>query len=374
MPGTQVRSQRLRVRHGSNGIAKAGSVWHVTAAPDEAFRVRVDTALARFAETKRAELEAISPDLADVADAAIEFVAGGKRLRPLFCRAGWLVAQGDPDLAAFDDAAASLEWLQGSALAHDDLMDGSDTRRGRPSLHRRFEQQHRTERLLGSAERHGAAAAILLGDLMLSWVDEQFRASGLPHLDDALPWLDRCKTEVAAGQFLDVLAQARGNLDVDVAMRVVRFKSAKYTVERPMHIGAALAGADHGLIDALSAVALPLGEAFQLRDDVLGVFGDPVVTGKPAGDDVREGKRTVLIARAAALGTATDRARIEALLGTIDGVDELTDLIESTGALASVETDIATLESRALAAASRLPRDASVVLEPLVQTATRRQR
>ncbi len=346
----------------------------MTAAADEAFRARVDAALASFAKAKRAELDAISPDLATFADAAIDFVAGGKRLRPLFCRAGWLVGGGDPDLPAFDDAAASLEWLQGSALAHDDLMDGSDTRRGRPSLHRQFEGLHRAENLLGSAERHGAAAAILLGDLMLSWVDEQFRASALPRLAEALPWLDRCKTEVASGQYLDVLAQARGNLDVDVAMRVVRYKSAKYTVERPMHIGAALAGADTELLDALSAVALPLGEAFQLRDDVLGVFGDPAVTGKPAGDDVREGKRTVLVARAAALGSAADRTRIEALLGTAEGAGELTSLIERTGALAAVEADIARLESEALTALDQLPRDAGVVVESLVRSATHRDR
>jgi geranylgeranyl diphosphate synthase type I len=341
---------------------------------DEAFRARVDAALAMFAHGKRAELEAISPDLTTFADAAIDFIAGGKRLRPVFCRAGWLVGGGDPDLSAFDVAAASLEWLQGSALAHDDLMDGSDTRRGRPSLHRQFEGLHKKDGLLGSAERHGAAAAILLGDLMLSWVDEQFRESGLPRLDDALPWLDRCKTEVAAGQYLDVLSQARGNLDVDAAMRVVRYKSAKYTVERPMHIGAALAGADADLIDALSAFALPLGEAFQLRDDVLGVFGDPTVTGKPAGDDVREGKRTVLIARAAALGNAEDRTQIEALLGTADGVDDLTAMIKRTGALAAVESDIERLEDEALAALRRLPRTAGLVLEPLVRSATRRER
>jgi len=346
----------------------------MSATGDEAFRARVDAALASFAEAKRAELNAISPDLAAFADAAIDFIAGGKRLRPLFCRAGWLVGGGDPDVPAFDDAAASLEWLQGSALAHDDLMDGSDTRRGRPSLHRQFERLHRTENLLGSAERHGAAAAILLGDLMLSWVDEQFRASALPRLSDALPWIDRCKTEVAAGQYLDVLAQARGNLDVDVAMKVVRYKSAKYTVERPMHIGAALAGADAALLDALSAVALPLGEAFQLRDDVLGVFGDPAVTGKPAGDDVREGKRTVLVARAAALGTAADRVLIETLLGTAEGVDQLTAVIERTGALAAVESDIARLEGEALTALERLPQEAGVVVESLVRSATRRER
>jgi geranylgeranyl diphosphate synthase type I len=346
----------------------------VPAPADADFRARVDAALADFAESKRAELDAISPDLTSFADAAIDFVAGGKRLRPRFCRAGWLVAGGDPDDVSFDDPAAALEWLQGSALAHDDLMDGSDTRRGRPSLHRQFERLHLDDHLLGSAERHGAAAAVLLGDLMLSWVDEQFRRSTLPHLGDALPWLDRCKTEVAAGQYLDVLAQARGNFDVDVAMRVVRYKSAKYTAERPMHIGAALAGAGPGLLDALSAVALPLGEAFQLRDDVLGVFGDPNVTGKPAGDDIREGKRTVLIARAAEQGTEADRARIEALLGTSAGVDELTAIIQRTGALGAVEADIARLENKALGALRNLPGTAGAILEPLIRTATRRER
>jgi geranylgeranyl diphosphate synthase type I len=346
----------------------------VTVPPDEAFRSRVDAALASFAAGKRSELGSVSPDLVPFVDAAIAFVAGGKRLRPLFCRAGWLIAGGDPELAAFDQAAASLEWLQGSALAHDDLMDGSDTRRGRPSLHRAFEQLHREQNLRGDAERHGAAAAILLGDLMLSWVDEQFRASGLPHLDAALPWLDRCKTEVAAGQYLDVLAQGRGNVDAEQAMLVVQYKSAKYTVERPLHIGAALAGADRQLIDGLSAVGVPLGAAFQLRDDVLGVFGDPASTGKPAGDDLREGKRTVLVARAFELGTDADRDAVERTLGTAAGVGELTSLIERTGALTAVEADIVRLEAEARSALEALPAAAAEILDSLVRSATRRDR
>lgn len=346
----------------------------MTVAADEAYRPRIDAALANFAAGKRAELEAVSSDLAEFVDAAIAFVAGGKRLRPLFCRAGWLVAGGDPNLVAFDEAAASLEWLQGSALAHDDLMDGSDTRRGRPSLHRTFSETHRARRFGGDAERFGASAAILLGDLMLSWVDEQFRACGLPRTADALGWLDRCKTEVAAGQYLDVLAQARGNISADQAMVVVRFKSAKYTVERPMHLGAALAGADTSLLTALSAVALPLGEAFQLRDDVLGVFGDPATTGKPAGDDLRDGKRTVLIARAAELGSDADRAAIESLLGSAEGVDELRDLIERTGALAAVEAEIARREESARTAIAALPPGSEAVLDPLLLSAVRRTR
>jgi geranylgeranyl diphosphate synthase type I len=346
----------------------------MTVTADEAYRVRIDATLAEFAAHKRTELADVSGDLADLVDAAADFVAGGKRLRALFCRAGWLVAGGDPDLANFDHAAASLEWLQGSALAHDDLMDGSDTRRGRPSLHRRFERVHRDGRFVGDAAQFGASAAILLGDLMLSWVDEQFRQSEMSRILEALPWLDRCKTEVAAGQYLDVLAQARGTFSVDHAMLVVRFKSAKYTVERPLHLGAALAGGSSSVIEALSALALPLGEAFQLRDDVLGVFGDPSVTGKPSGDDLREGKTTVLIAKAADLGTPADRAAIRTLLGTSEGVGELTALIERTGALDAVEADISRLEAAADSAMAGLPAGSDEILGALVRSATRRNR
>jgi geranylgeranyl diphosphate synthase type I len=346
----------------------------VTVADDDAFRTRVDAALTDFVARQRHVLAELGPDLDEFVDAAIDFVRGGKRLRPLFCRAGWLVAGGDPDDPRLDHAAAALEWLQGSALVHDDLMDESDTRRGRPSIHREFERKHREAALVGDPVRHGASVAVLLGDLMLSWADEQFRTSGLPRVTEALRFLDLCRTEVVAGQYLDVLAQTRLSVGVEEAMRVVRYKSAKYTVERPLHLGAALAGADDGLIAALSDVALPLGEAFQLRDDVLGVFGDPGVTGKPAGDDLREGKRTVLVARVAQLGTDADRELLARTLGTTNGVDALRELVERTGALAAVEADIDRLECQAEAALDALPAGGREVMEPLLLTATRRSR
>ena len=346
----------------------------MTAADDDAFRTRVDAALTEFAAERRQVLAELGPDLDEFIDAAIDFVRGGKRLRPLFCRAGWLVAGGDAHDPRFDHAAAALEWLQGSALVHDDLMDDSDTRRGRPSIHRDFERRHRDAGLVGDSARHGTSVAVLLGDLMLSWADEQFRSSGLPRTTEAMRFLDLCKTEVVAGQYLDVLVQTRPSVGVEEAMRVVRYKSAKYTVERPLHLGAALAGADDTVIAALTDVALPLGEAFQLRDDVLGVFGDPGVTGKPAGDDLREGKRTVLIARAAELGTDADREQLANGLGTIDAVDDLRDLVERTGALAAVEADIDRLERQADAALDALPSGGRDLLEPLLLTATRRSR
>jgi geranylgeranyl diphosphate synthase type I len=339
---------------------------------DHDFTARVDHTLAGFVQLQRGVLADMGPDVDELADAALAFVEGGKRLRPQFCLAGWLVAGGDPDDPGIVPAAASLEWLQGSALVHDDLMDGSDTRRGRPAVHRAFEAQHRAGGRVGDPARFGESVAVLLGDLMLSWCDELFRASGLATVPAALAYLDRCKTEVVAGQFLDVVGQTRSTLSVAEAMRVVRFKSAKYTVERPLHMGAVLAGADDGLVSALSDVALPLGEAFQLRDDVLGVFGDPSVTGKPAGDDLREGKRTVLVARAHELADPAGRALLTESLGTADGVGPIAELIRSSGALAAVEADIARLEGECDEAIDRLGDRASEVLRPLALKATRR--
>ena len=197
-------------------------------------------------------------------------------------------------------ACASLELLHASALVHDDYMDASDTRRGRPATHRGFAAEHRRDEWRGDPEQYGASAAILLGDLLLSWSDELLRRCGLP-LDRVVPALDvfdRCRTEVISGQFLDVSVQARGAADVDAAMTVLRYKSAKYSIERPLHIGATLAGGAAADLTVLSGFGLPLGEAFQLRDDLLGVYGDPSATGKPAGDDLIEGKRTVLVALA----------------------------------------------------------------------------
>ena len=325
-------------------------------------------------------LAELGPDLIELADSALGFVVGGKRLRPQFCFAGWLIAGGDPDDDGFVAAAASLEWLQASALVHDDLMDGSDTRRGRPSIHKEYEARHTGDDRSGDAAGFGLSTAVLLGDLMLSWCDQMLThavlrsPSMVANLQQARVYFDLCKSEVVAGQFLDVVGQTRPSLSVDEAMKVVRYKSAKYTVERPLHIGAALAGADGELIEALSAVALPLGEAFQLRDDVLGVFGDPSVTGKPAGDDLREGKRTVLVARAAELTDDRGRTVLRDRLGKADGVGDVRDLILASGALTAVEADIARLEDQAGAAISALGAEARGILGPLALTATRRAR
>ena len=252
-------------------------------------------------------------------------------------------------------ACASLELLHASALVHDDYMDASDTRRGRPATHRGFEGEHRADGWRGDPEQYGASAAILLGDLLLSWSDELLRRCGLP-LDRVVPALDvfdRCRSEVITGQFLDVSVQARGVADVDAAMTVLRYKSAKYSVERPLHIGATLAGATEHQLAQLGAFGLPLGEAFQLRDDLLGVYGDPSMTGKPAGDDLIEGKRTVLVALALDAAPAEAATLLDSSLGrSLDAeqVAGLRRIIDESGAHAQVEDVIGQLADRATTA------------------------
>lgn len=344
-----------------------------------AFRAGIQAALLDFTGRQAVWLDPLGEDVARLLEEARTSFSGGKRLRAAFCWWGHQAVAPAADEAALLRACASLELLHASALVHDDYMDASDVRRGRPATHRAFERLHRERRWAASPEQYGAAAAILLGDLLLSWADELLRTCGLPaeRVLAALRYFDLTRTEVVAGQFLDVSAQARGAGDVDAAMRVVRYKSAKYSIERPLHIGAALAGASGETIERLSAFGLPLGEAFQLRDDLLGVFGDPELTGKPAGDDLVEGKRTVLIALALDGLDADARGRLDASLGkplTEREVDELRALIERSGAREQVEGVIATLTERALDALDAAPirDDARGALRELADAATQR--
>ena len=324
----------------------------------DAFRAGISSALDDFIDVQAVRLEPLGDDAARLVAAARQAVTGGKRFRAAFCHWGFR-SVADPidpgDEAALLRAAASLELLHASALVHDDFMDASDTRRGRPATHKAFEALHREEGWPGRPEQYGASSAILLGDLLLSWSDEMLRTCGLPRdvVDDALRFFDTTRSEVITGQFLDVSAQARGDSDLDQAMRVLRYKSAKYSIERPLHVGASLAGAEAPLLDALGDFGLPLGEAFQLRDDLLGVFGDPNVTGKPAGDDLTEGKRTVLVALAIQHASPEEARRLDAALGsalTLDEVAELRRIIDESGAHAEVEKRIDELTMRSLAA------------------------
>lgn len=357
-------------------LAEAGSPWDPAT-----FRSGIEQCLQDFIDDQSAWLTDLGEDARRLVEHARISVSGGKRFRASFCWWGHLAVR-EPDPAqstALLRACASLELLHASALVHDDYMDASDTRRGRPATHRAFEALHREHGWNASAAQYGASAAILLGDLLLSWSDELLRTCGLPadRVLGALGYFDLTRTEVVAGQFLDVSAQARGTTDVEVAMQVVRYKSAKYSIERPLHVGAALAGASPEVIGQLTRFGLPLGEAFQLRDDLLGVFGDPAVTGKPAGDDLSEGKRTVLIALALDGLGAAERDHLDRTLGrqlSAEEVSELQRLIRSSGAEEQVESMITGLTESALDALSAADvRDqARTVLTDLAAAATQR--
>ncbi len=340
----------------------------------------VDAHLCDVLGSRRRMLATVGPEAAALVDEATVAIAGGKRLRPAFCLAGWLAGGGEVADERAVRAAAALELLQAGALVHDDLMDGSDTRRGRPAAHRAFERLHGAAGWQGDAARFGAGAAILLGDLLLTWSHDMLRSSGFDPatVGRAAPVFDACTTEVTAGQYLDLVSQAVAMSDEDLALRVVRFKSASYTVVRPLHLGATLAGAGDDLLAALTAYGEPVGVAFQLRDDVLGVFGDPAQTGKPAGDDLREGKRTVLLARTADRCDPRERLVLDRCVGDPElaptDLRHLRELIVSSGALASVEHTIAELEARGRSAVDALPEAVRPVLTALVSAALQRSR
>ncbi len=327
----------------------------------------------------------ISSDLTALIDYSRQFLSGGKRFRAQFCYWG---AQSvlPPDsglesvmqttglpapagLAAVVSAASALEIFHAAALVHDDIIDNSDTRRGAPSAHKLFERLHEREGWAGDPVSYGRASAILLGDLLLGWSDELLD-EGLDELTDrssarrARLEFNFMRTEVTAGQYLDILeerawlAQPEAEL-LDRALRVIVYKSAKYSVQAPLVIGAALAGASTAQLDSLRAFGLPLGMAYQLRDDLLGVFGDAAVTGKPSGDDLTEGKRTVLIALARERLSTTDRASLDAQLGdaTLDAaqIRALQQLLTASGAVDRVEALIASQVAEALTALHSAP-------------------
>ena len=329
---------------------------------DDGLRTAVQRELATFLRAKRDDALQIDPQFVAAVDSLIEFVlGGGKRLRPTFAWWGWRGAGGsplDPQAHAVLRAVSALELIQACALVHDDLMDDSTTRRGAPTVHVAFTARHRAAGWLGTSERFGAATAILLGDIALAWADDMLRGADLwpDQLGRAHAVWQAMRTEVLAGQYLDVLTQACGDETPEAALQIDRYKTAAYTVERPLHLGAAIAGADPALIGAYRRFGADIGIAFQLRDDLLGMFGDPSITGKPAGDDLREGKRTLLLAyglRAADEKNQTGAA--EVLRSAIGNpqvnehtVTTVRELLTEIGAVAEVERRISTLTDSAL--------------------------
>ncbi|WP_370588676.1 polyprenyl synthetase family protein [Pseudonocardia sp. C8] len=352
---------------------------------DDALPQHVERVLAGYLDQRRTDVLGIDPGVAQAADALAGFVlGGGKRLRPTFAWWGWRGAGGDPHAEHAQGvltAIASLELVQACALVHDDLMDASATRRGRPTVHVEFARTHAANGWSGPPARFGAAVAILVGDLAQVWADDMFHGAALPegaHARAAEPWR-AMRTEVLAGQYLDVVTQASGDTAESSALKIDRFKTAAYTVERPLHLGAAIAGADPQVVSAYRRYGADIGVAFQLRDDLLGVFGDPKVTGKPAGDDLREGKRTLLVASALQRAEQrADRAAYDVVSGALGNpepdLERVRSVLTELGAVQAVEQRIAALTGSALDAL-----DAAPVAEPgrsrlfeLAERATRR--
>ncbi len=312
----------------------------------------ISTELAHFLDSQEETTAAVVTS--EMLDLARTFTVGGKRLRPAFCYWGHVAAGGHPaDPKGLLRAAASLDLLHVSALVHDDIIDASDTRRGVPAAHRQFASHHQAMGGRGDEAAFGTAAAILLGDLLLMWSVELFEQSGLvpERMARARALLASMRTEVVCGQYLDVGASFgvtpshSFSAELDIASRILEYKTARYSVLRPLQVGAALGGGSATLETALAQVGSLVGRAFQMRDDVLGVFGDPLVTGKPAGDDLREGKRTVLVLTALQRADAAQRDTLEALLGNADislqQLQDGRDIITSTGALDEAERLIA---------------------------------
>ncbi|WP_179548225.1 polyprenyl synthetase family protein [Herbiconiux flava] len=338
----------------------------------------VDARIVEFLASRESILGRVAPDLAPFSRFSRDLLSGGKRFRALFCYWGWRAVSpaaassavpGEKELDSLVDLCAGLELFHAAALVHDDIIDNSDTRRGMPSAHRRFESLHADGGWQGSRRTFGEGSAILLGDLLLAWSDELIARAvlGAPSLETHLAAreaIDTMRTEVTLGQYLDLLeerawATTDPETSLERAERVIVYKSAKYSVEAPLVIGASMRGSSPEQTDALRRFGLPLGIAFQLRDDVLGVFGDAELTGKPSGDDLREGKRTVLVSLTRSRLDPSSRRLFDELIGDPE-LDEgqirmLQQTMVGTGAVTEVESMISRRLRTALDELDRAP-------------------
>lgn len=318
---------------------------------------RVEARLAEVLAPEEARWSAFDPDLADpVREIGRLVLGGGKRLRPAFCHWGYAAAGGDPADGIVADAGAAFELMHAFALFHDDVMDDAASRRGQPTTHTLFAERHAAAGWAGESRRFGDGMAILVGDLAFVLADQLLASANGP----AWAVWNELRIELNIGQVLDIVGSVRNDRTREKAERICRYKSGKYTIERPLHLGALLADPVHGqsLLPALSSYGLPLGDAFQMRDDVMGALGDPEVTGKPVGGDLREGKPTPLMARAVEAATPA-QAEVLAMVGCKDLTDSdvarVQQVIVDTGALADLEATIDRLTSEAVFAIEQAP-------------------
>ncbi|MFB1428281.1 polyprenyl synthetase family protein [Micrococcus endophyticus] len=358
-------------------------------ADQDRFRAAVAEELTRTLDEHRERARAVHPLTVPLVDAVGDLAAGGKRLRAVLGWLGWRAAGGDPEDPRIARTGAALELFQAAALIHDDILDRSDTRRGMPSVHRRFEAEHRASGWRHDAGHFGVSAAILAGDVALGMSETAFAAAleGAGRPARARDEFERMRFGVMVGQYLDVAAEmappATDPAEAEAAAEaVVEHKSARYSAVHPLALGGLLAGADDALVAAFAEVSLPFGLAFQYQDDLLGVFGDPAATGKPAGDDLREGKRTVLIARAVALLSPADAAALDADLGdpglSAERIAHWQRALEECGARQAVTDRVAALSARAAEAVGALeahgvPADVRAELTALIEAATTRR-
>ena len=321
---------------------------------------RVDVRLNELLSAERDRWVALDAGLAGPIDGIRDLVlAGGKRLRPAFCHWGFVAAGGDPEDPRIVDAGGAFELMHAFALFHDDVMDDAASRRGAPTVHTVYADRHGRAGWAGESRRFGEGVAILIGDLAFVYADLL--------LESAPPAVWRIwnelRIELNIGQFLDVAGSVERVREIDRAERICRYKSGKYTIERPLHLGAVLARPDDNaaLLEGLSAYGLPLGDAFQMRDDVMGAFGDADKTGKPVGGDLLEGKPTPLLARAVEVATDAQRAVLDRVGEPgldATGVAEIQQVIVDTGALDRLEAHIAALTADAIAALDTIEIDA----------------
>ncbi len=346
-----------------------------------ALKERIDTALERELAAPLARLAAAAPAMGPVAEELRAFTAEGKRIRPALLLLGFQAAGGH-DLDAVEGPALALELLHTCALLHDDVIDRAPTRRGRSTVHVGFAARHRDAGWHGDADAYGEAMAILLGDLAFVQADELFLTAAVPSepLLAAFRRFTLLREEVMVGQTLDLHAAATATTDREVALTVATLKSGRYSVTRPLEVGALLAGAPAALLDGLRAFGDPVGLAFQLADDLLGVFGDTAETGKSRSSDLAEGKRTLLIAEAYARTDDAGRALLTRHLGdpalTDADAATLRQVLAGSGAVDAVDarTQAATAEAREALAALDLPADVADTLDGIAAWAGRRRR
>jgi geranylgeranyl diphosphate synthase type I len=326
---------------------------------------RVEQRLAQFLAAEEARWATFDDDLAEpIHEIGRLVLVGGKRLRPAFCHWGFVGAGGNPSDPVVVDAGAAFELMHAFALFHDDVMDDAASRRGSPTTHTVFAQHHRDQQWAGEARRFGEGVAILVGDLAFVYADQLMAAAG----GQAWAIWNELRIELNIGQVLDIVGSVRNDRRRIKAERICRYKSGKYTIERPLHLGAVMAAPERAdvLLPSLSAYGLPLGDAFQMRDDVMGAFGDPAVTGKPVGGDLREGKPTPLMAMAMEAATPA-QVEVLSLVGRVnlddDDVARVQQAIVDSGALVELESTISRLAAEAVAAIDVAPIEAEARVE-----------